>query len=266
MGAGPADDAGLGRVVVIEGLRVLVGREQPGELPGLLAAHGAHAVHLPLITVVDPEDGGAALGAALGELPSTDWLVVTSVPGAERVGSAAAEHPDVRLAAVGSRTAQRLADLAGRPPDVVPSVQRGAALATRLMEVMEPASSVLLAVADRADPALGQTLSAAGHRVRSVVAYRTVLTPPDPATVPPVDALLLTSGSTARSWVEGMGTDRTPPYVVAMGPATAEAAREVGLRVDAVATEQSLPGLVSTLDDLVARARLSGRRDPKGVK
>ena len=86
----------------------MVTRERPGELAATLASRGADVVHLPLISVVDPADGGAALRRALDELGRFDWLVVTSPAGAERVGAAAAMTTQVKLAAVGTATATAL--------------------------------------------------------------------------------------------------------------------------------------------------------------
>ncbi|MGB0114886.1 MAG: uroporphyrinogen-III synthase, partial [Ilumatobacteraceae bacterium] len=84
---------------------------------------------MPLIAVIEPDDGGAALREALHHVGEYDWLIVTSVPGAERVATAAAAAPTVRLAAVGTATARVLAAGAGRPVDLVPRVQLASALA-----------------------------------------------------------------------------------------------------------------------------------------
>ena len=70
----------------LAGRRVLVTRDRPGELGRLLAERGAAVIHVPLIETTDPDDGGAARDAALGNLADHDWLIVTSAVGAERVG------------------------------------------------------------------------------------------------------------------------------------------------------------------------------------
>ena len=64
-----------------------------GELAALLTARGATVIHVPLLAVVEPIDGGTALRDVLSDLREFDWLVVTSAAGAERVGRAAAETP-----------------------------------------------------------------------------------------------------------------------------------------------------------------------------
>ena len=231
----------------LAGRRILVTRERPGELGAMLAARGADVVHVPLIRIVGASDGGSSLRRELDMLDGYDWLVVTSVPGAERVG-AAAHGGRVRLAAVGSTTAQVLADLAGRPVDLVPSIQRATALGEALIDVAGPdPRRILVAQGDLADGTLVGLLSAAGHQVTAVEAYRTVLRRPEPAEVAGVDALVFASGSAARAWVEAVGVG-TPPVVVAIGPTTAGVAREHGLKVTAVAADHSLEGLVTELE------------------
>jgi uroporphyrinogen-III synthase len=227
------------------GCRVLVTRERPGELARLLAARGAIVQHVPLIATVDVD--GDELGEQLAQLPAVDWLVVTSVNGAERVGAAAAAAPGVRLAAVGTATAATLAALAGRPVDVVPSTQHAGALVEALLEAAgPPPRRFLVAQADRAMPTLVDGLRAAGHTVTPVVAYRTELRPPPAGVVEGADALLLASGSAAEAWVATMGAG-APPIVVSIGPTTTAVAQELGLKVDATATDHTLSGLVSAL-------------------
>lgn len=231
----------------LTGRRVLVTRRGPGELAELLAQRGAIAVHVPLIDVVEPLDGGRSLSAALATLADGDWVVVTSPAGAERVHEVA-EHPGVRLAAVGESTARALTAVAGRSVDVVPTTQRADALVAAVLErTRGRRCRFVVAQADIASPDLVDALRAAGHEVDACVAYRTVLVRPDPEALRDADALLLASGSAARSWVEAVGT-ATPSVVVAIGPSTAAAARDVGLKIDGVATDHSLAGLVHELE------------------
>ena len=78
-------------------------------------------------------------------------------------GSAAADAPLVRLAAVGTATARVLADAAGRPVDVVPATQRSQSLLDELCAVAEPGQRFLVAQGDRADDTLVAGLRRAGH-------------------------------------------------------------------------------------------------------
>lgn len=232
----------------LRGRRVVVTREAPGRLGELLESRGATVVSVPLIAVADPVDGGVELRERVDRLAEFDWLVVTSPAGAVRVGDAARQAPAIRLAAVGSSTAAALSAAAGRAVDLVPDDQRSSALADALAGL--PPARVFLALADRAPATLAESLAAAGHSVTSVVAYRTVPVTASQAaraSAHDADALLLASGSAAESWVEQIGV-RAPAVVVAIGPSTAEVARRSGLKVDGVAADHSVTGLVAELE------------------
>lgn len=121
---------------------------------------------------------------------------------------------------------------------------------------------VLVPHADLAAPTLTTGLRARGWEVDDVVAYRTVRGPdPDPGvhadwTAGRVDAVLLTSGSTARNLLDLLGEPPAGTLVCCIGPSTAAEAARVGLRVDAVAEEQTPTGLVAAL----VRARTAAGR------
>ncbi len=218
----------------LAGRRIALTRPEAGALGDRLAELGADVVHVPLIEITEPADGGNALRRALLRLAAFDWLAVTSVNGAERVGPYVAGHPAVRLAAVGPATARALAAAAGRPVDLVASVPRVEGL---LAEFPRPPVRVLVAQADRAGSALADGLSAAGHQVEAVTAYRTITRRPEPAEVAElatVDAVVFASGSAATGWVEALGAT-IPAFVVAVGPSTARAAQSRGLGVTHVA-------------------------------
>ena len=231
----------------LNGRRIVVTRaaEQAEPLAARLRALGAEPVVVPLIEIVPPRDGGAQLAAALGQLAGYDWLVVTSPNGAAAVRDALLALPDdgrPRVAAVGNATSQAL----GAPADLLPSEQ----LADSLVNVFPNGTgSVLVAQAEDAGPAVGTGIAGKGWHVEVVAAYRTVPVVPSAGVLLGVlsaDAVLFASGSAARAWTKVFGT-QTPPVAVAIGPATAQVARELGLKIDAVAADHSLDGLVGEL-------------------
>ena len=187
----------------LEGRRIALTRPEPGALGERLTTLGADVVHVPLIAIDDPADGGVALRRALARLRSFDWLVVTSANGARRAGTARRGHPHVRLAAVGRATADVLADAAGRPVDLVPAVERAEGLLAAFPAVAVE-SARALAQADRAGRTLADGLSAAGHDVEVVVAYRTVerraVRRRERAALATADAVVLSSGSAASAY------------------------------------------------------------------
>jgi uroporphyrinogen-III synthase len=235
--------------VTLAGATVAVTRPEAGELGDRLTALGATVVHVPLIEIADPIDGGRALRGALARLDAFDWLVVTSANGARRAGPAAADHPALRLAAVGPATATALAAVAGRDVDLVPARAQAEGL---LEEFPRAPARVLLAQADRARPVLADGLVAMGHTVEPVVAYRTAVRTPSPdevARLHAVDVVVLASGSAASGWAA-----LHPPahvIVVALGPVTAAAAVERGVRVDHVAPAPDAAAVSDLLERVV---------------
>jgi uroporphyrinogen-III synthase len=232
----------------LAGKRIAITRPATGELGARLAELGATVVHVPLIEVGDPVDGGVQLRAALARLAAFDWLVVTSANGAARAGPAAARHPALRLAAVGPATAAALAAAAGRDVDLVPSEARAEGL---LAEFPPQVARVLIAQADRARRTLADGLVERGHTVESVIAYRTVARHPSPEEVTMLtgaDVVVLASGSAATALADALGAG-SAPMIVAIGPVTASDAAARGLRVAHVATSPD----ASSVSDLLAR-------------
>ncbi len=253
----------------LSGLRVLVPRRTEGPDPIVIAtaAAGAEPVVVELIATEPPDDVTELddLLMALG-IGYYAWLGITSaavVPvlaaRARDAGSdLAALTSQTRVAAVGRSTASAL-EAAGVRVDLVP---RGQSSAAALLEAWpDGAGRVLLPLGDLAASTLATGLRGRGWQVDDVVAYRTVAGPPvDPAVASAyaageIGAVLLTSGSTARHLVDALGTPPQGTVVCCIGPGTADVARAVGLRVDAVATEQTPSGLVAALVDAVEHAR-----------
>jgi uroporphyrinogen-III synthase len=232
------------------GRRVVTTRDTRGPLDSLLAGEGADVVHVPLIEIVDTAESTAAVADALRRLGEFDWLLVTSQHGATRAGAAAAEHPGLRLGAVGGTTAATLAELAGRPVDVLPGRQTAADLAAAMPEPSAGDArhpSVLIAQADRADATLADALSARGFDVEVVTAYVTALRAPTAAervAVSGADAVVFASGSAVRAWAAAFGTV-TPPVVISIGPATTAVATQLHLKVTHEAADHHLEGLVT---------------------
>lgn len=247
---------------VLRGKRVLVtrARAQAHELVTRLQELGAIPIVFSVIHIVPPTDNYAALDAALRQLATFDWVVFTSVNGVVHVwerlavlGLPAGAFERVRLAAIGPATVAALM-ARGLHAAVVPEHY----VAEALLEALpHPAGQrFLLPCADLARDTLRVGLQAAGAEVIEVPAYSTVLAEPSPealaAVQTGVDVLTFTSSSTVRNFVEQVGQSTAqalaaPARVVAIGPITAATAREFGLRVDVVATEHTIAGLVAAL-------------------
>lgn len=265
----------------LAGKRVLVtrARAQASELSRALAALGAIPYELPVIGFEDPLDF-APLDAALAALAGYDWLIFTSANGVERFfarlwrqGLDARAIANATLIAIGPATAQALAR-AGFRADVVPERFIAEAIVERLAGEQPAGRRVLIPRAADARDLLPRELRRLGARVDVVPVYRTVEAPPDPAILEllaggEIDAVTFTSSSTVTN-LFGVLAPRYPvpeallneTLVACIGPVTADTARQRGLRVDAVATEHTIPGLVDTLvatltDRLAATAPLA---------
>jgi uroporphyrinogen-III synthase/uroporphyrinogen III methyltransferase/synthase len=248
----------------LAGRTVLVPRETPGPDPLVIALHAAGALPLvvPLIQTVPPLDPTELDDSLLAlEVGYYGWVAVTSaaavpvlVDRADETGNTLSELlAGCRVAAVGGTTARALRE-AGVRVDLVPT---GTSSAAALLAAWPPAGDeperVLLPLGDLASPALAEGLTAHGWLVDVVVTYRTV---PGPAPEPElraswaagdVDAVLLTSGSTARNLLTMLGTPPARTLVCCIGESTAAEARRAGLTVHAVAQDQTPGGLVAAL-------------------
>ncbi|MDM7854930.1 uroporphyrinogen-III synthase [Cellulomonas alba] len=258
----------------IAGWPVLVPRPSGASSPAVaaLAAVGAEPLVVPLIETVPPDDP-TELDDLLLALGSGwyGWLVVTSaaavpvlVDRAAEVGQPLAElvaDGRVHVAAVGPGT-ERALRAAGVAVDLVPAGASSAAALLDAWPAPEPErpTHVLFPRGDLAAATLADGLRARGWDVDDVVAYRTV-----PAAAPPDDvrtawsdgtvrAALLTSASTVRALVDALGAPPPGTLLVAIGPSTAREAERLGLPLAAVATEQTMAGLVDALVGAAAHA------------
>jgi uroporphyrinogen-III synthase len=236
----------------LAGRRVVVTRasEQAGDLVERLIVLGAEPVEVPLIEIIDPPDGGAALSDAVNG--AVDWIVVTSANGAERVLAALPDGAPsrVRFAVVGPMTATVL-ERGGVEPALIPP----RFVAESLVEAFPRGHGVVVvAQAAGARRVVADGIAAKGWDVRVVEAYRTAaLAPPSEAleAARDSDAILFTSASTVSSFVSAAGVDGVPPVVVCIGPVTAEAAIDLGLKVTSVPDEHTIPAMVAVLVEVL---------------
>jgi hydroxymethylbilane synthase len=253
--------------------RVLVTREpgRPGALADALRARGLEPIVIPTIEL-RPAAPGGALDAAVADLPSYAWVVVTSAAGADAIADATArvgvDLATARVAAVGAATADALA-ARGAPATFVPARTSGLGIGDELP--IAPGDRVLLARADAAGTDLPGRLRARAAVVEEVAAYQTVEAP-ESARAPlralfaagGVDAIVLASGSAARGLLALLGPIErraalaTPACCI--GPTTAAAARDAGFARVAEATAASSEALA----DIVTRI-IPGASAPAGV-
>ena len=203
-------------------MRIVVTRPegQSAELARRIEELGHEAVLCPLVAI-EP------LGDDSVDASGYDWLIVTSVNGAQELVRRLAGRPE-RVAAIGWATAEALGGA-----DLVPAVSTQEGL---LAELPRPAGRVLFAGAEGARRLLVDELGA-----DFVALYRTVeLTPVPP---PQGDLAVLTSASAARAFARAGAAIPA----VSIGPETTAAARSGGVTVVAEATTHDLDGLVAAI-------------------
>jgi uroporphyrinogen III methyltransferase/synthase len=247
----------------LAGLRVLVtrARQQASALSARLIELGGAPLEYPTIEIRPVEDP-APFDSALREVGQFDWIVFTSTNGVdafwERLlasGQDSRALAPCQICAIGPSTAAALATR-GITADWVPRQFVTDSVLDGFRSYDLKGARVLLARADIAPPLLADGLKEQGAQVTEVTAYRTVPSPESRERLLAVleertiDVVTLTSSSTARNLVEGIGgrlellNDLT---IASIGPVTSATARDLGLTVTVEADVHTIPGLVDAL-------------------
>ena len=250
------------------GRRIVVtrSREQAGEFIEMLEELGAEAIPAPTIRVLPPEDS-SALESACAEIGSFDWVVFTSANAVDYFMQRVMANGDVRdlkgvrLCAIGPSTAQRIARF-GLRVDVTPEEANSEAItdALRAAGTLKGAR-VLLPRADIAREVLADQLRDAGADVSEVTAYRTVLGDTERDADQDIyrmllegkiDAITFTSASTVKNFAKIFGEEQAADLlrttvVASIGPVTAEAAQQLGIKTTVMPERYTIPDLVDAL-------------------
>lgn len=271
----------------LKGIRVLVGRakHQAGALSTQLRKNCAQVIEIPFIEIRKPHSF-KPLDAALKNLSTYDWLILTSVNGVEAMWDriqrqqiqlpwkSGASTPRSALkkngalapaiATIGPATKKAI-EQRGLKVDVVPKEYVAESVVRSLKNEVK-GKRVVLVRAKVARDVIPHELRKAGAHVDVVEAYETVVPQSskrklraalkNPARRPHV--VTFTSSSTVKNFIALVGRPRAALRDIRMasiGPVTSATLRECGLTVDIAAKEFTIPGLV---DAIVA----SFRRQP----
>jgi uroporphyrinogen III methyltransferase/synthase len=236
-------------------------RQQASTLSRLLARHGALPVELPTIQIEAISDAWK-LDQSIAKLSDYAWLIFTSANGVDifidrlhRLGKDSRALNGVKLCAIGPATAEAL-ERHGLVADLIPPEYRAEAIADSLETEGIAGRNILLPRAEAAPPELATRLTQLGAMVDEIAVYRTV--PPHDTShegrrkllAGEIDITTFTSSSTVSNLVSLLGPEweiinRT--RVACIGPVTADTAAELGVRVDIVASEHTIPGLVQAI-------------------
>ena len=250
------------------GRRIVVtrSREQAGELVEMLEERGAEAIQAPTIRIAPAEDA-AALDRACAEAGTYNWIVFTSANAVEYFMQRVLANGDVRdlkgvrLCAIGPSTEQRLSRY-GLRVDVMPDEANSEAVMDALRAAGKlKAARVLLPRADIAREVLADQLRDAGAEVTEVAAYRTMLGETERDADQDIyrmlldrqiDAITFTSASTVKNFAKIFGEEQAADLlrttvVASIGPVTAEAAQQLGIKTTVMPERYTIPDLVDAL-------------------
>jgi uroporphyrinogen III methyltransferase/synthase len=262
------------------GKRIVVtrAREQASALSDRLREEGAEPIEFPVIRIVPAADL-TALESAISSLLGYDWVIFTSANSvpifAERLASVGRDSrafAQTRIAAIGPATAEALRKHLNLVADFVPKEAVAEAILEQFPEKELRGKRILIPRAADAREILPEQLRERGAVVDVVPIYETLR---DAEAVEElraqlesgeIDAITFTSSSTVKNFVTalGEGATGTPEEwvagvtIAAIGPITAETARELGLNPTLVSAEHTIPGLVSTLVAGFAKEEVAG--------
>lgn len=247
------------------GKRVLVtrARRQASMLSRLLYERGAQPVELPAIDV-QPVVNTRELDRAILNLNHYQWIAFTSVNGVEaffhrlhRLKLDARALSGIKVGVIGPATAESL-KAKGIISDCLPDVYTSEGLIRGLESRGIAGQRFLLPRADIVDEVLSEGLARLGAEVHEVATYRTV-----PATEAiskaremllsgQIDIITFTSSSTVSNLMAAFDQkwlSLNKAKVACIGPKTAATAGKVGLKVDMVAREHTILGLVAAIEE-----------------
>jgi len=219
---------------------------------------GAQPVLIPTIGI-QPVSEWTDVDTAIKRLAEYDWVIFTSVNGVDALlnriwslGGDARALGKVKLAAIGPATSERLEHYQLRA-DLVPSVYRGEALAEALAPHVN-GKRVLWPRASRGRDILPEQLTAAGAKFDSLMVYKHVDVDNfsdqvlEQLTSGGLQWIALSSPTIARNMARILNRQQqSQTRFAAISPVTADAAKESGLTISAVATEHTWPGLFAAI-------------------
>jgi uroporphyrinogen-III synthase len=261
----------------LQAIRVLVGRakHQAGTLSAELRRRGAEVIEIPFIEIRKPKSF-KPLDAALKNLATYDWLILTSVNGVEalwarmekkreghglsrairaREGNSALAAGGLHIAAIGPATKKAI-EQRGAKVDIVPR-EYVAESVVRSLKSKVKGKRVLLVRAKIARDVIPRELRKVGARVDVVEAYETVMPPSSRRRLRAAfknrhpHVITFTSSSTVHNFVELLGAPaagKSPSAVRGRGRPRHTGMRHMGL--DGVLMASIGPVTSATLREL----------------
>jgi len=248
----------LGRCIMITRPRI-----QSGSFVRGLEELGSEVIECPTIEIIPPESY-VPLDRTIQALEEYDWIVFTSVNGVKEflnrlqyLGKDSAALEGIRLAAIGPETAREIASH-GIQVEFVPADYRAEGILHGLNPAEVEGKRFLLPRAATARDILPRTLKQWGAEVDVVQAYRTVPAKGSAAILSgvlsenKVDMVTFTSSSTVKYFVDLLSPVDLRKFcnavaVACIGPITKGTAESNKVRVDVLAKEYTVSGLIEAI-------------------
>ncbi len=248
------------------GRRIVVTRtrKQASALSAKLRALGADVYEIPTIRIEPPENL-MEFGELVRDAFQYDWLIFTSVNGVDaffdmfyRLYDDARSIGNVKIAAIGPATAQRIKDL-HLAVDLQPEKFIAEAIIDGLVKLGSVENLKILVVrALGAREILPKKLAELGAIVDEAIAYRTVPETADTSGAlerfreEEADLITFTSSSTVENFLALKLPWPSKMKTASIGPVTSETMRKHGLSVDIEASRYDVEGLVAAVLKLYA--------------
>lgn len=242
----------------LAGWKVLVTRPKNmiSKTAAKLREKGAEVLELPAIRT-EPVEDKTAIGTALKNLHTYQWLVFTSPTGVEiffkemqDFGRDIRALGSARIAALGEGTRRKLVEH-GLIPDLMPKVYDGDSLGEALAAVLEGTEKVLIPRAEKGNENLVKLIEATGARVDDIATYHTLyenstlIDEKKELESGSIDCVVFTSASTVKGFVEGTKCeDYSGIRAACIGKQTRAAADAYGMKTS-MAEKATIDSLIS---------------------
>ena len=247
------------------GKRVVVtrAREQASNLVEKLAGLGADCLEYPTIKIVPAADD-KPLRDAIVRLPKFKWIVFTSVNGVKyffdqlfEMGKDARALGHLSTAAIGPATAERLLAY-GIKSDIIPENYRAESVVDAFRKQDLKGQKILLPRAKDARPVLPVELRKLGAEIDEVPVYLTEKVQDNADQLieqlesKTIDMITFTSSSTVRNFKALVPPERFKELmdgitIAAIGPITADTAKDLGFNIHITAESYTIPGLCEAI-------------------
>jgi len=242
----------------LSGVKVVVtrARDQATNLADQLESLGAEIIEFPCIEI------HSTVRPLEFDPTEFDWIIFTSANAVwclyEKMEMLKQpfDFRKVSLCAVGPATSRALKDL-GLDVNLIPEVYTAEGIVDELSDV--DGTSILIPHGNIARPFLADALKKKGAKVTALEVYETRCPAPNPSLADDVlnqmpNWVTLTSGSTARHFVELMGSERITELmahaqIASIGPLTSEEAKKAGLQISVQPDQHDVEGLVTAISE-----------------